>query len=221
METKDFVIACKPHGLPTVPLKSQLQNPPDTLLSRTGKDFPDILKPLTPSFWEGGTVHRLDTATSGLVLFARNKAFMDHILSEQQAGRFLKTYKAVCSMPSGPSEFACAAPSAPFVISSYFKAYGPGRKMVKPETKALRADSTVLYTTEVKAIEGNVFTVVIARGFRHQIRAHLAWKGFPIEGDSLYNPAFSAVPSGNCVLQLECTGLKFNLPDGTEFEYSV
>lgn len=218
METKDFVIAFKPHGLPTVPLKSQFQDEPDTLLSRTGKDFPDILKPLTPSFWEGGTVHRLDTATAGLVLFARNQAFMDHILSEQQAGRFIKTYRAVCSVPSSVSGTPL---NAPFVISSYFRAYGPGRKMVKPETDVLRADSAVLYTTEVKSIEGNVFTVVIARGFRHQIRAHLAWKGFPIEGDSLYNPAFSAVPSGECVLQLECTGLKFNLPDGTPFEYSV
>jgi len=213
METKDFVIAYKPHGLPTVPLKSQIQDGTDTLLSRTGKDFPDILKPLTPSFWEGGTVHRLDTATAGLVLFARNKAFMDHILSEQQAGRFLKTYRAVCT--TGRS-----LPSAPFIISSYFRAYGPGRKMVKPETDALHADSNVLYTTEVLCVEDNVFTVRIARGFRHQIRAHLAWKGFPIEGDSLYNPACKETGAVS-ELQLECRALKFNLPDGTEFEYSL
>lgn len=212
METKDFVIVYKPHGLPTVPLKSQFQDGTDTLLTRTGKNFPDILKPLTPSFWEGGTVHRLDTATAGLVLFARNKAFMDHILSEQQAGRFLKTYRAVCT--TGPS--SCE----PFVISSYFRAYGPGRKMVKPETDSLKADSKVLYTTEVLCVENNVFTVRIARGFRHQIRAHLAWKGFPIEGDSLYNPACKEA-GGNSELQLECRALKFNLPDGTVFEYSL
>jgi len=216
IEMPDFIIAYKPHGLPTVPLKAQVQDCPDTLLQRTGKDFPDILSPLTPSFWEGGTVHRLDTATAGLVLFARNRVFMDHILSEQQAGRFIKTYRAVCSMP------ALGSPRAPFAISSYFRAYGPGRRKVKPETDAKRADSSVLYTTNVITIEDNLFTVEIARGFRHQIRAHLAWMGFPIEGDSLYNPAFTTgTASDISVLQLECTGLSFNLPDGTAFEYRV
>ncbi len=215
--TADFIISYKPHGLPTVPLKAQAPACPDTLLSRMGKLFPDILNPLTPSFWEGGTVHRLDTATAGLVLFARSKSFMDHILSEQQCGRFLKTYRAVCSVPASRAP----ADALPFVISSYFRAYGPGRKMVKPETDPKRADSSVLYTTKVISIDQNVINVEITRGFRHQIRAHLAWKGLPIEGDPLYNPACTSSPSSGSVLQLECTALAFNLPDGTPFEYRI
>jgi hypothetical protein len=36
-------------------------------------------------------------------------------------------------------------------------------------------------------IENYFFTVQIKRGFRHQIRCHLAWIGFPIKGDPLYS----------------------------------
>jgi 23S rRNA-/tRNA-specific pseudouridylate synthase len=29
-----------------------------------------------------------------------------------------------------------------------------------------------------------------AHGFRHQVRCHLAWRGFPVIGDALYHPAY-------------------------------
>lgn len=197
-ECPRFVLVYKPHGLPTVPLKGQ---DADTLLSRVGKLYPAALEPYSEKYWEGGAIHRLDTDTAGLVLFALDKDFYNQIIAAQSKGLFKKTYTATCSFAENLK--------TPMTISSYFRAFGPGRKMVKPETDINRADSPVLYTTTIEKAESNVLTVSITRGFRHQIRSHLAWKGIPIKGDKLYN---STENEGK--LQLECTAVEFPL-DGS------
>ena len=33
-----------------------------------------------------------------------------------------------------------------------------------------------------------IFKARIHRGYRHQVRCHLAWVGYPVRGDVLYNP---------------------------------
>ena len=201
-ECPRFLIAYKPHGLPTVPLKGQ---DADTLLSRVGKLYTALLEPFSDKYWEGGAVHRLDNDTAGLVIFALDRDFYDDILKSQNSGLFRKTYTAVCSN---------AENAVPMTISSYFRAFGPGRRMVKSETDPDKADSPVLYTTTLEKVESDVLTVSITRGFRHQIRSHLAWKGFPIKGDKLYNAYDS---EGE--LQLECTAVDFPL-DGKTFRFT-
>jgi len=81
----------------------------------------------------------------------------------------------------------------PAVIESFFRPYGPGRKLVRPVTETaskrhykIAMDKGGLYKTEIIDINGNVFTVRIKRGFRHQIRCHLCWIGFPLLNDPLY-----------------------------------
>ena len=209
-ENELFLIAYKPHGLPTVPLKGQVA---DTLLSRVGELRPQVLEPYSDKYWEGGAVHRLDTDTAGLVIFAKDRGFYSEILDAQNRGLFSKTYTAVCSIAENADiDFNC-----PVNISSYFRAFGPGRKKVKPLTDSRNADSNILYTTclEKAVFNGGEaeFTVSITRGFRHQIRSHLAWKGFPIKGDRLYN---SIQNEGE--LQLECTAVEFPL-NGKTFSF--
>ena len=43
-----------------------------------------------------------------------------------------------------------------------------------------------IYTTSVEPEGEGVLRCTITRGFRHQIRAHLAWAGYPIRGDVQY-----------------------------------
>ena len=74
-ESEDFLIADKPHGIPTVPLKGQ--NPDGTLLGMVSVQYPEVLNVCGKNPWEGGTCHRLDTATAGLVVFARTKTFYE------------------------------------------------------------------------------------------------------------------------------------------------
>ena len=44
-----------------------------------------------------------------------------------------------------------------------------------------------IYSTDIK-IKKNIAVCRITEGYRHQVRAHLAYSGYPICGDMLYNP---------------------------------
>lgn len=212
-ETKDFLIADKPHGIPTVPLKSQ--SPEGTLLGMVGKDYPEVLTIEGKNSWEGGTLHRLDTATSGLVVFARTREMYDYLQGVQQEDKLTKTYRAAtvenaslkgCELnPKDKEEFE---------IVSYFRSYGKGSREVRPVQDIKRADTPVPYKTTMTK-EKDIFICTITRGFRHQIRAHLAWIGHPIEGDPLYGTG-----SGEDILQLDCFRVCFPLPGGQLFSYA-
>ena len=212
-ENKDFLIADKPHDLPTVPLKGQ--SPDGTLLGLVAKDHPEVLSVRGKNPWEGGTLHRLDTATSGLVVFARTQAMYDYLQKIQQQDLFEKTYSAEtfesAVLKGSDLQFS---DYEEFKIVSYFRSYGKGSKAVRPTEDIKRADTPVLYTTTAIKSEER-FTCRITRGFRHQIRAHLAWIGHPIKGDSLYGN------EDNCgVLCLDCFEVRFPLPDGESFFFA-
>ena len=81
----------------------------------------------------------------------------------------------------------------------------------------------MLYTTSVTLSEPGgpsepsgttTLTCTITRGFRHQIRAHLAWAGHPIVGDELYG-----TPDGG-ILMLDCFSVSFPDEDGKPFVFS-
>ena len=212
-ESADFIIADKPHGIPTVPLKGQ--NPEGTLLSMVSSVYPDVLGVCGRNPWEGGTCHRLDTATAGLVVFARTQEMYDYLQEIQQQDRFVKTYRAQTIEDASLKGFTIPSDeNREFHIMSYFRAYGHGSRAVRPIQDVRRADSPVLYKTTIVRT-GEVFTCTITRGFRHQIRAHLAWIGRPIKGDSLYGPG-----KETDTLELDCLKVQFPLPDGKPFFFA-
>jgi 23S rRNA pseudouridine1911/1915/1917 synthase len=108
-------------------------------------------------------------------------------------------------------------------IESFFRPWGPGRKAVRPVTVdripgksfKIAADRGKAYRTEILSVKDpgavsgagggeapslRIFIIRIRRGFRHQIRCHLAWIGEPILYDTLYGgqgcPPDSAVRIG-------------------------
>lgn len=212
-ETTDFLIADKPHGIPTVPLKNQ--NPEGTLLGMMRKVFPEVLTVAGRNPWEGGTLHRLDTATSGLVVFARTQEMYDYLQVIQQQDKLEKTYRAeTMENDSLKGLDLNIKDNEEFQITSYFRSYGKGSKAVRPIQDIKRADTPVLYKT-MAIKKGEAFTCTITRGFRHQIRAHLAWIGHPIKGDPLYGTG-----TESDTLELDCFNVRFPLPDGQFFFYA-
>ena len=188
---KPYLIIDKPAGLPSAPLN---ENDKENAFSQAAELFPQILKVEGKKSVEHGLLHRLDTATSGLMIIAATQECYDFLQQEQKEGRIIKTYLAECECTSISSE------KQSLTIQSYFRPYGPGRKEVRPVTadsnKAAldKVEKKVLYTTEVliKTIDKTkgraLVECKIKNGYRHQVRSHLAWIGLPIINDPVYNP---------------------------------
>ncbi len=187
------IVVNKASGLATVPLSFEDDKP--TLLRAVGCEYPEVLEIRSKHNWEGGTLHRLDTLTSGLVLFARTQYAFDRLMVEQYNDRIIKTYLAKVHKAEKKEEGFEPFPygdviSSPLVINSYFRPYGPKGAMVRPVLNNIlglkKVGKAVLYTTQTSLYEENVIECQLTKGFRHQVRAHLAWSGYPLDGDELY-----------------------------------
>ena len=114
-----------------------------------------------------------------------------------------------------------------FVIESFFRPFGPGRKLVRPviedgkKHKETAKDRDGFYRTEVIKKNDNDFTLRIKRGFRHQIRCHLCWIGFPIVNDPLYSGC-KIEESSERVMYLRSHTIFFPEPSsGKKLEYRI
>jgi len=152
---------------------------------------------------------------------------MDTLIEQQREGKILKEYNALVSesdktLPGFPKQ----APGMLKEIQSAFRPFGPGRKTVRP----LLADgnkfkkTAELYTTQI--LESNTISstgffsckLKIWKGFRHQIRCHLALINKPILNDSLYG----GLCYGKGFLGLRACSLLLNDPSsGEEKRYSI
>lgn len=218
-ESAHWALLSKPHGMPTAPLREGEEG---TLLSWFLSRSPESVMVRGRKPVEHGLVHRLDTDTCGLVLIAKTQTAMNFFLKTQNEGKITKTYRAFCS---GTPAFTAIQGSGnalldklPYTISSQFRAFGPGRKQVRPVLAEDRqfSDKGTIYTTRILSMtvqgspgsERTEITCSLQAGFRHQVRVHLCTLGHPIIGDSLYNKTY-----GNPPLQLYADGISFIDPD--------
>ena len=220
-ETDDFAVVYKPPKMHCVPNKQ-----------KKGGSLVELYASL------GGLMHRLDFETHGLVLFAKNKKSFEFFDFQQTDGAFIKEYSAACvnadnALPGFPPPPFLPdlqpSPEKPLSIESFFRPFGPGRKQVRPvidDSKKyweIAKDQGACYRTEITGISGNVFTVRIRRGFRHQIRCHLCWAGFPILNDPLYSLPVKDEPLPEAgILALRAQALFFTDPSsGEKREYRI
>jgi len=205
-EDGELVAVDKPAGIHTAPVESLGG---DTLLDRIISRFPDVarvpgMKPVEP-----GLLHRLDRDTSGVVVAARTASAFAALRAQFEQGRVEKIYTAVCMAP-----VEGASPGSRLRMESRFAPYGPGRtrvRVVLPGSRHKREVTAASYTTEVEVREKHggllLVSAAITKGFRHQVRAHLAALGLPIVGDALYgtecpplarDEGTRALPAGAC-----------------------
>lgn len=181
------IVVDKPSGLLSVPGRgAHLQ---DCLATRVQALFDDAL-----------VVHRLDMATSGLMLFARGSA-AQRTLSRAFAQREVhKRYVAVAQGRPDPDHGEITLP----LIADW-----PNRPLQKVDHEHGKPSLT---RYRVVATEGARSRVELepVTGRAHQLRVHLLAIGHPIVGDALYAPP--AVLAGADRLLLHAASLRFAHP---------
>ena len=124
-------------------------------------------------------VSRLDFAVSGAVPAALDRESFGFLLREREAGRMRKVY--ACLVSGRLDEET--------TVSFALDTRGGEKVRVRKD----RREPDPRYWTVVSPLRrAGTMTLVraaIAKGRRHQVRAHLAAAGFPIAGDALYGGA--------------------------------
>jgi tRNA pseudouridine32 synthase/23S rRNA pseudouridine746 synthase len=197
---ESLLVADKPAGLLAVPGRGADKQ--DCLSARIQKEFPEAL-----------VVHRLDMATSGLVLFARG-AEMQRALSRLfEQRRVAKRYVAVvagrmaqeagevdlpliCDWPNRPRQKVDHELGKPSLTRYRVLGYG---KTARAELVEARSTNSHLPFDKLRAnglpeTFGCTTRVELepVTGRSHQLRVHMASLGHPILGDALYGDAASA-----------------------------
>jgi len=185
------VVLDKAAGIPSIALR---HTETETVANFLVASFSETLT-VGPRSLECGLIHRLDTATSGLLLAARTPAAYASLREQFHSRTVEKQYVAVvegylrtsgqvtsCLTPSGPrGQFMRTAPTGQEAYTAYVPiATSPSRTLVR---------------------------LTITTGVRHQIRVHLATLGHPIVGDTHYGS-----PSGAPRLYLHAEALAFTSP---------
>lgn len=153
----------KPAGLLAVPGRGADKQ--DCLAGRVQAEFPDAL-----------VVHRLDMATSGLMLFARGAAIQRRLSGLFSVRMIEKRYLAVVS---GRVEQPLGEISLPLACD------WPNRPMQKVD-HATGRHALTRYRVLAQDADAARVELLPVTGRTHQLRVHMAAIGHPILGDALY-----------------------------------
>ncbi len=180
-EDDDLIVVDKPPRLPTQPGKG---HDTDTLLNGLFATHGHALQNLGAAR-DFGLLHRLDRATSGLLIVALRQRAYDALRAAFEAGKIAKFYWAVCCKAPAPPRPVTGVINKP-LLESEPRANSPEKRTCrvhaagKPSATAYR----VLGTSDKAAlIEARPLT-----GRLHQVRVHLDAIGCTILGDDLYGP---------------------------------
>jgi tRNA pseudouridine32 synthase / 23S rRNA pseudouridine746 synthase len=161
-----LVVLDKPAGLLTVPGRTE----PDCLAARAQRLWPDAR-----------VVHRLDQATSGLVLMARGTDMQRRLSAAFESRQVLKRYLAVVhGLPADEGG----------TIKLPLAADWPRRPRQQVDLQRGKPSVTHWQVLRRDAASGcSLLALTPVTGRSHQLRVHLLAIGHPIVGDTLYDQA--------------------------------
>jgi 23S rRNA pseudouridine1911/1915/1917 synthase len=201
-EDGTMVAVDKPAGMAAIALRVGDR---DTVANYLLGRYPDLCGVGDAAF-EAGLAHRLDTATSGVLIAARNDAAWRRLREQFRDRRVDKLYLAVVSgdVRRGGT-----------IVTPI--AHRPRRRREmcvceQPErARLLRARPALTrYRPLWRLGEATLLAVRIPTGVRHQIRVHLASIGHPVLGDPVYGET-AATPAAPRLL-LHASRLAFAHP---------
>lgn len=178
----DIIIVDKDPDLLSVPGRG-----PDKLDS--------VYHRLTLQFEEVHIVHRLDMATSGIIIFARNKDSLRHLQQQFQHRQTEKAYQAIIAGRLTPTEGAinlpmrCDWPNRPKQMVCY--EFGK---------KSLTRWRVIEYNHNNNTTRVELTPIT---GRSHQLRIHCDALGHPILGDNLYGTTASQNASKHLCLHAQ------------------
>ena len=156
-QDEHIMVVNKPSGLLSVP--GRLDEHKDSVMTRIQRDYP-----------QAESVHRLDMATSGVIVVALNKAaerelkrqYVARVWGHPQPAEGLVDLPLICDWPNRPKQKVCYETGKAAQTEYEVLEYAPdntARVLLKPIT-----------------------------GRSHQLRVHMLALGHPILGDRFYAP---------------------------------
>jgi 23S rRNA pseudouridine1911/1915/1917 synthase len=210
-EDNAIVAVDKPAGIPSHPLRSG-EGP--TVAGALVARFPECAA-ASPDAREGGLGHRLDVATSGVLLAARSReiwyrlrealatAFCEKIYLAEVCGDFPPTDRVLDEFVipgSRPSSLVVTVP-----IGRQGRRGNKVRLAAGRQPLPARTEVTLLETRPSRAL----IEARLSRGRAHQVRAHLAYLHIPVAGDTTYGDINEATVEG---LRLHAWAISFLHP---------
>lgn len=167
VERADLVAVNKPAGVPSQPLRAGELG---TIANALAHRFPECAA-IGADARDGGLVHRLDIGTSGVLVAARTEEKYRELRDAFGAGLVHKEYLAITE--GIPVSREADAPLAQ-----------RGKKVAVDHTDGLAAYTS--FTIVTATMSHALVRCTAQTGRMHQVRAHLAYVGAPIVGDTLY-----------------------------------
>ncbi len=188
LEEPRFLVVDKPAGVAVHPLDADEAG---TLANAVVARYPECAgASLDPR--EGGAVQRLDLETSGCVLFARDRDAWERLHDQLRRRVVEKVYLAlVCGRVTAGG--VCTVPLAQRGNKVLPAPDAQAEERLRQKGLSPRPAET-RYEVERRFARHTLLRVRIVTGAMHQIRAHLAFLGVPVAGDTLYGGEAAALP---------------------------
>jgi 23S rRNA pseudouridine1911/1915/1917 synthase len=162
-------------------------------------------------------LHRLDTGTSGVLVFAKSEAIFNEMRLQFKEKKIEKHYLAWTETPKNPILSLESRP-LPFDLNLPLAHHPKSKKRMialpldlkrKFRGKPFAAETRVHGFTHTRFAGTPCiqFKIQIMTGVMHQIRVHLAHSGYPILGDPLYG----STPTPSMRLALHASSIGFEL----------
>lgn len=169
-EDDNILVVNKPNGIEVINFNLSDQKNTISLTDIVKEKYGNEIEPC----------HRIDRNTKGLVLFAKNKKSLEILLQKFKNKEIEKHYLAkVYGIPKKQHD----------ILSDYLFKDSKKSQVYISKNKTKESQNIITEYSVISSNKSNntsILDINLHTGRTHQIRAHLAYIGFPILGDGKY-----------------------------------